>query len=71
MRNNKYRLLELVLIIATGMVLTGCAAPGRTKAEIHRDHMNILKQGMLQIQDDFDSALMLDRPGRLSRYFFR
>lgn len=71
MRNNTFSLLALVLIMATGMLLTGCSAPGRTKAEIHRDHMNVWHQGLLQIQDDVDTIMMLDRPDRLSSYHIR
>lgn len=52
--------------------LTGCMpAPGMTSKDIHRRHMNVLKQNTLMIQDDLDTIFMIDQPSRLTSYTVR
>jgi len=64
-------LLALVLMMAAGLLMTGCAAPGRTSAEVHRDHMNRWQHDVWQMQDDVDAVLMIDRPSRLTDKYVR
>lgn len=71
MKKNRIILLALVLTMAAGLLLGGCAAPGRTSAEVHRDHMNTWQHDLWQMQDDVDAVLMIDRPSRLSDKFVR
>ena len=52
--------------------LTGCmSAPGMTSQEVHRRHMNMIKQDTLMLQDDIDAVFMIDRPSRLTPYSTR
>ncbi len=64
----KYTIVTLVLILAivAGVFLSGCVAPGRTKAEVHRNHYDRFQHDSWQFQDDVDAVFMIDRPGRLS-----
>jgi len=56
----------------TLLCLGGClSSPGETSSEIHRKHMNVIKTNTLQIQDDVDAVLQLDRPSRLSDKYIR
>lgn len=64
-------LLLLAAVIVTSFGITGCAAPGRTKEQVHRDHVSTFSMDMLQLQDDIDTVLMIDRPNRLSPYITR
>ena len=66
MKKNRIMMLVLVIAVVAGIFLSGCAAPGRTKAEVHRDHYDRFQQDVLQFQDDVDAVFMLERPGRLS-----
>ena len=61
----------LVLLVAVSVLATGCAAPGLTKNEVHRRHINKFQNDLWQIQDDIDAVLMIDRPGRLSSMMVR
>ena len=63
--------LVLVLLVAVSLLATGCASPGLTRNEIHRKHINRFQNDLWQMQDDIDSVLMIDRPGRLSDMMVR
>ena len=58
--------LCLFLLSVVASCLVGCSAPGLTSGEVHRRHVDSMKTSMLQMQDDIDAALMIDRPSRLS-----
>ncbi len=67
-RNLKH-ILNGMLVLGVAMVvvvMSGCAAPGRTAQEVHRNHINVIQTNWIMIQDDIDAALLLDRPIRLS-----
>jgi len=72
MNNHISRHVRLVLcLFVLSMVvscLLGCnaGAPGLTAREVHRRHVDTMKTGILQMQDDIDAVLMIDRPSRLS-----
>lgn len=59
------------LLAAMLVTLFGCAAPGRTASEVHRDHARKVITENKQLQDDWDDVLMLDRPSRLSDKYVR
>ncbi len=61
----------VVLLAAVSTLTTGCAAPGLTKKEVHRRHIETINNNSLQMQDDIDAVLLLDRPGRLSNMMVR
>ncbi len=62
----------LLLLLMTVSILTaGCAAPGLTKQEVHRRHKNVFNNDLLQMQEDIDAVLMIDRPSRLSDMMVR
>lgn len=62
--------LVLCLFVLSMVVscLLGCnaGAPGLTAREVHRRQVDSLKTSMLQMQDDIDAILLIDRPSRLS-----
>ena len=62
----KMNVLMLVWFMAAGAFLSGCAAPGRTKAEVNQRHRDKIQNDLWQLQDDVDAVLLLDRPGRQS-----
>ena len=54
------------------VLLAGCAgSPGRTSSEIDQRHQRYIQTNWLQMQDDIDNVLMIDRPSRLSEMFVR
>lgn len=64
--------IVIVLVLAAMLVLlSGCAAPGRTAEEVHRDHVHKFKTDSKQIVDDFDDFMHWDRPSRLSDKYVR
>jgi len=59
-------------VLAILVLLAGCAgSPGRTSSEIDRRHQRYIQTNWLQMQDDIDDVLMIDRPSRLSEMFVR
>ena len=58
--------LCLFLLSVVASCLVGCGATGLTSGEVHRRHVDSMKTSMLQMQDDIDAILMIDRPSRLS-----
>lgn len=62
-------LLITAVVVLTG--LTGCAAPGLTRAQVHQRHVEAIQIDLLQIQDDIDAFFLFDRPGRMHRLTVR
>lgn len=70
-------LLATALVILTG--LTGCmsgkthglAAPGLTKEDVNRRHLDAIQNDLWQIQDDIDAFFLLDRAGRRNQLILR
>ncbi len=46
--------------------LQGCGAPGETSSEVHRRHMRVINNNLLQVQDDIDALFLIDKPSKLS-----
>ena len=66
----------LCLCVVAMMIpcLVGCnvgPSAGETKAEIDRRHHRVHETGWLEVQDDLDAMLLLDRPTRLTDKFVR
>ena len=66
MRKHKIQRVMGFLLVAVGIALAGCSAPGLTSAEVNRRHHRTIQNNLWQMQDDIDSILLLDRPSRLS-----
>lgn len=71
MKKRVLPLIMLVLLVAVSMLASGCAAPGLTKDQVHRRHVDTWNTQMLQFQDSVDAWLMIDRPPRLSPMYVR
>jgi len=70
----KYINLGLYLCLFAVLIasLTGCmGTPGETKEEVHTRHMGVFKENWLEMQDDIDAVMMLDKPSRLSDKLIR
>ncbi|MCI0499646.1 MAG: hypothetical protein L0Y36_08205 [Planctomycetales bacterium] len=65
----------MTLVIVMGVVLlgglTGCAAPGLTKEQVHQRHYEAIQNDLWQLQDDIDAFFLFDRPGRMSPMMVR
>lgn len=70
MKKQFYMICVILLTSAAGL-LTGCAATGATQEEVHRRHVDTWSTQKLQLQDDIDAWLMIDRPPRTSRAYIR
>ena len=47
--------------------LAGCfGSPGETSTEVNRRHERVIRNNALQIRDDADAFLLLDKPSKLS-----
>lgn len=64
-------ILCLFLLSVVASCLVGCSAPGQTAGQVHRRHVDATRTYMLQMQDDVDAILMIDRPSRLSEKITR
>ena len=63
--------LMLFVFALLSITLTGCSAPGVTKQEVHRYHMDTFQNDVWQMQSDFDAIMMIDRPNRQSKWMVR
>jgi len=64
------RLLAVAVMAAISVWLIGCSAGTLTTTSKERDHRikRIMDTDMKLFIDDFDRALLLDRPSRLTPY---
>jgi hypothetical protein len=67
MKNQIVIVLLLTVAAVLSVVLTGCAAPGLTRAEVHQRHHEAIQTDLWQLQDDIDAFFLFDRPGRMHR----
>jgi hypothetical protein len=67
---NRIAVSLLVVVLLTLVVLsTGCgffAQPGKTAAEVNREHVRMLKLDQQQLMRDVDRTFDLDQPRKLS-----
>ena len=67
MRNQIVSVLLLIVAIVALSGLTGCQAPGLTRAQVHQRHVEAIQTDLWQLQDDIDAFFLFDRPGRMHR----
>lgn len=63
--------LILALVLCMGLLVSGCAAPGLTKQQVHMRHREAIQQNLLQMQEDIDTLFLIDRPSRMSPMMVR
>lgn len=61
----------LCIMIVVTVFMSGCAAPGESRAEIRQRHIGILNVQKQQIQNDWDALLLLNKSSRLSDMYVR
>ena len=66
MKNTSILVLLGIVLCASVFWLTGCAQPGESTAEGHRRHLRNLRVNQQQMVEDIDTALLADKPTRLS-----
>jgi len=69
MRNKVAVSLLAVLLLSLAVLLTGCGffnQPGKTPAEVNREHVRMLRVNQQQMMRDIDRTLDLDQPSRLT-----
>ena len=77
MKNRSKTDIKRITLLSCGlfvvaMVLSGCSgAAGETKAEVQQRHKVIVQTQKKQIQNDWDSLLLLNKSSRLSDKYVR
>jgi hypothetical protein len=69
MRNRITVSLLVVLLLSLVVLSTGCGLfnePGKTPAEVNRDHIRTLRINQQEMMADIDRTLDLDKPSKLS-----
>jgi hypothetical protein len=69
MRNKIVVSLLIVALLAMVVMSSGCGLfghPGKTAAEVNREHVRMLKVNESQMMADVDKALLLDEPSKLT-----
>jgi hypothetical protein len=64
---NKVVVSLLIAVLLTLVVMsTGCDQQGKTAAEVHRGHVQVLTIQNQQLMRDIDRTLHLDQPTKLT-----
>jgi hypothetical protein len=69
MRNRITVSLLVVVLLTLAVMSTGCGLfgqPGKTAAEVNRDHIRTLKVNENEMMADVDKALLIDKPSKLT-----
>jgi hypothetical protein len=69
MRNRITVSLLVVLLLSLVVLSTGCGLfnePGKTPAEVNRDHIRTLRINQQEMMADIDRTLDLDKPSKLT-----
>jgi hypothetical protein len=69
MRNKVAVILLVVMLLSLVVLSTGCGLfnqPGKTPAEINRDHARTLRINQQEMMDDIDRVLGVDKPSKLT-----
>jgi hypothetical protein len=64
---NCFRVSVLFIALSAVIVLSsGCSHPGKTNAEVHRDHVRTMQTNQQELMQDLDRAVLIDKPSRLT-----
>jgi hypothetical protein len=69
MRNKVAVILLVVTLLSLVVLSTGCGLfnqPGKTPAEVNRDHARALRVNQQEMMADLDRVLGIDKPSRLT-----
>ena len=69
MRHNFAVRLLVVLLLGLALLLAGCGffnQPGKTPAEVNRDHLRTLRVNQQEMMSDIDKTLGVDQPSKLT-----
>ena len=69
MRNKVAVILLVVLLLSLVVLSTGCGLfnqPGKTPAEVNRDHARTLRVNQQEMMADIDRTLGVDKPSKLT-----
>ena len=55
-----------ILLVGFTIVFSGCAQPGKTAADIRREHIRTMRINNQQMADDLETVLNYDEPSKLS-----
>ena len=69
MRNRIAVSLLVVLLLSLVVLSTGCGLfnePGKTPAQVNRDHIRTLRINQQEMMADIDRTLDLDKPSKLT-----
>jgi hypothetical protein len=69
MRNNIAIITLVGLLLTIALLATGCGLfnhPGKTAAEVNREHLRMLQINQQEMMRDIDQTLYLDQPSKLT-----
>jgi len=69
MRNKVVVILLVVMLLSLVVLSTGCGffnQPGKTPAEVNRDHARTLRINQQEMMADIDRVLGVDKPSKLT-----
>ena len=69
MRNKVAVILLVVMLLSLVVLSTGCGLfnqPGKTPAEVNRDHARTLRVNQQEMMADIDRTLGTDKPSKLT-----
>jgi hypothetical protein len=69
MRNKIAVSLLVVLLLLLVVLSTGCGLfnhPGKTAAEVNREHVRTLRVNQQEMMADIDKVLLVDKPSKLT-----
>ena len=66
MRHNFAVASLVVVLLVLVMLPTGCDQPGKTAAEVNREHLRMLRINQQEMVRDVDRALGVDQPSKLT-----
>jgi hypothetical protein len=69
MRNKVAVILLVVMLLSLVVLSTGCGLfnqPGKTPAEVNRDHARMLRVNQQELMADIDRTMLWDKPSKLT-----
>jgi hypothetical protein len=69
MRNKVAVIMLVVMLLSLVVLSTGCGLfnqPGKTPAEVNRDHVRMLRVNQQEMMADIDKTMLWDKPSKLT-----